>query len=229
MRLHLTRSCPITFPILSKGKRAGLNGGTILSKSLMSMVRRMFCRSLLRVRKEKAKKVCLGPWSNLCGVQGEFRFQPTERRFQPNERKKKSGQMKVFDGSSTVGSGSSFQVPSLSGPVTSQEQGSPVSPQVFSSIPAPRASGHDEFQQALKDPEFAKAVRGLELCLKARERERLRDSGIDSCRVSNAGRQGLRSNSAGGGVGSAFVLVAYPAGESGDHDTACATSAGCWY
>ena len=80
--------------------------------------------------------------------------------------------MKVFDGSSIFGSGSSFQTPSLSGPVTSQEQGSPVSPQVFSSIPAPRASGHDEFQQALMDPAFAKAVRGLELCLKVRERER---------------------------------------------------------
>ena len=124
--------------------------------------------------------------------------------------------MKVFDGSSTFGSGSSFQVPSLSGPVTSQEQGSPVSPQVFSSIPAPRASGHDEFQQALKDPEFAKAVRGLELCLKVPEREQLRDSGFDSCRVSNAGRLGLRSNSAGGGGGFAPVLVSNSAGEGGE-------------
>ena len=116
--------------------------------------------------------------------------------------------MKVFDGSSISGSGSSFQVPSLSsGLLTCQEQGSPDSPQVFS-IPAPRASGHDEFQQALKDPEFAKAVRGLELCLRVRERERLRYSGIDSCRVSNAGRQGLRSKSACGGVDS-----------SGDRDT----------
>ena len=99
--------------------------------------------------------------------------------------------MEVFDGSSTVGCGSSFQVPSLSGTVTSQEQGSPVSPQVFSSVPAPRASGHGEFQKALKDPEFAKTVRGLNLCLKVRERERLRDSGVvDSCRVTNAGRRG---------------------------------------
>ena len=125
----------------------------------MGMVRRMFCRSSLRVRKRKAKKVCLGPWGNLCGAKGEFRFQPKETRFLPKENK--SGQMEVFDGSSAVGCGSSFQVPSLSGTVTSQEQGSPVSPQVFSSIPAPRASGHGEFQKALKDPEFAKTVRGL--------------------------------------------------------------------
>ena len=35
-----------------------------------------------------------------------------------------------------------------------------------------------------------KAIRGLELCLKVRERERLRDSGVvDSCRVTNAGRR----------------------------------------
>ena len=116
-----------------------------------------------RVRMKKAKKVCLGLLGNLCGAQREFRFQPKERCFQPYERKKKCGYMKVFDGSQISGSGSSFQAPSLSGPLTSQEQGSPVSPQVFS-IPAPRASGHDEFQQAPKDPEFAKAVRGLELC-----------------------------------------------------------------
>ena len=126
--------------------------------------------------------------------------------------------MKVFDGSSTVGSVSSFQVPSLSGPVTSQEQGSPVSPQVFSSIPAPRASGLDEFQQALKDPEFAKAVRGLELCRKVRERERLRDSGmVDSCRVSNADRRGrvplLHSNSA------VPEDVASSVGERGDQES----------
>ena len=91
----------------------------------MSIVRKMLCRSLLRVRKKKAKKVCLGPWYNLCGVQREFRFLPKERCFQPKEKKKS------FDESSTLGSGSSFQVPSLSGPVTSQEQGSPVSPQFF--------------------------------------------------------------------------------------------------
>ena len=108
----------------------------------------MFCRSLLRVRMKKAKKVCLGLLGNLCGAQREFRFQLKERCFQPYERKKKCGHMKVFDGSSIFGSGSSFQAPSLSGPLTCQEQGSPVSPQVFS-IPAPRASGHDEFQQAL--------------------------------------------------------------------------------
>ena len=78
---------------------------------------------------------------------------------------------------------------------------------------------HDEFQQALKDPEFAKAVRGLELCLRVRERERLRDSGTDSCRVCHAGRQGLRSKYGGGGVDSASVSVVNSAGESGDHDT----------
>ena len=39
------------------------------------------------------------------------------------------------------------------------------------------ATGHDDFQQALKDPDFAKAVRGLELCLKIRERERLQGDG----------------------------------------------------
>ena len=175
------------------------------------------------MRKRKAKKVCLGPWGNLCGAQGEFRFHPKERRFLPKERKRKVVKMKVFDGSLTLGSGSSFQVPSLSRPVTSQEQGSPVSPQVFSSIPAPRASDHDEFQQALKNPEFAKAVRGLELCLKVRERERFRDSGVfDSCRVTNAGRRGrvplLRSNSAGGGAGFAPVPVANSAREGGGQD-----------
>ena len=56
----------------------------------------------------------------------------------------------------------------------------------------------------------------MELCLKVRERER--DSGIESCRVSNAGRLGLRSNSAGGGVGFAPVLVSNSAGEGGDLD-----------
>ena len=39
------------------------------------------------------------------------------------------------------------------------------------------ASGHDDFQQALKDPDFVKAVRGLELCLKIRERERFQGDG----------------------------------------------------
>ena len=146
---------------------------------------------------------------NLCGAQREFRFQPKERSFLLYEGIKKIGNMKVFDGSSNFGSGSFFQAPSLSGPMTCQEQGSPDSPQVFS-ISAPKASGHDEFQQALKDPEFAKAVRGLELCLRVRERERLRDSGMDTCRVSHDGRQGLCSKSAGGGVDSASVL-----GESG--------------
>ena len=68
------------------------------------------------------------------------------------------------------------------------------------------------------DPEFAKAVRGLELCLKVRERERLRDSGIDSCRVLTADRLGLRSNSAGCGGGFAPVLVAHSAGGSGELD-----------
>ena len=106
--------------------------------------------------------------------------------------------------------------------MTCQEQGSPVSPKVFS-IPAPRASGHDACQQALKDPEFAKAVRGLELCLRVRERERLRDSGIDSCRVSNAGRQGLRSKSAGGGVDSASVLLQTLL-EKVENMTLCATA-----
>ena len=137
----------------------------------------------------------MGPWGNLCGAQGEFCFQPKERRFQPMERKKKSGQMNVFDGSSTVGSGSSFQVPSLPGPVTSQEP-----------VPA------------------AKAVRGLELCLKVRERERFHDSGVvDSCRVSNSGRRCrvplLRSNYAGGGVGFAPDDVAISAGERGGQDS----------
>ena len=127
---------------------------------------------------------------NLCGTQREFRFQPKERCFLPYEEKKKNGNMKVFDGSSIFGSGSFFQAPSLSGPMTCQEQGSPDSPQVFS-VSAPKASGHDEFQQALKDPEFAKAVRGLELCLRVRERERLRDSGTDTCRVSHAGRPNI--------------------------------------
>ena len=74
VRLHLIRSCPIALPILSKGKRVRLNGGIILSKSLMSMVRRMFCRSLLRVRMKKAKKVCLGLLGNLCCAQRSFVF-----------------------------------------------------------------------------------------------------------------------------------------------------------
>ena len=74
-----------------------------------SIVRRMFCRSLLRVRMKKAKKVCLGLLGNLCGAQREFRFLPKERCFQPYERKKKCGHMKVFDGSSISGSGSSFK------------------------------------------------------------------------------------------------------------------------
>ena len=86
---HLTLSCPITFLTLSRGKRARLNGGTISSKSLMGMFRRMFYRSLLRVRKTKAKKFCLRPWGNLCGAQGDFRFQPRERCVPPNVRKKK--------------------------------------------------------------------------------------------------------------------------------------------
>ena len=68
--------------------------------------------------------------------------------------------------------------------MTGQEQGSPASPQVFSSIPAPSSTGHDEFHQALKDPEFAKAVRGLDPCLTVRER--LQDDG---------GMAGVRSGS----------------------------------
>ena len=108
--------------------------------------------------------------------EGSFVFSREKDVFR-RMKEKTSGQMKVFYGSSNIGSGSSFQVPSLSGPVTCQEQGSLVSPQVFSSIPAPSASGHDEFLQALKDPEFAKAVRGLELCRKIRERERLQGDG----------------------------------------------------
>ena len=155
---------------------------------------------------------------NLCGAQREFRFQPKERSFLLHEGRKKNGYLKVFDGSSNFGSGSFFQAPSLSGPMTCQEQGSPDSPQVFS-ISAPKASGHDEFKQALKDPEFAKAVRGLELCLRVRERERLRDSGTDTCRVSHDGRQGLCSKSAGGGVDSASVL-----GASGVHGVVIVTS-----
>ena len=39
------------------------------------------------------------------------------------------------------------------------------------------ASGRGDFQQALKDPDFVKAVRGLELCLKIRERERFQGDG----------------------------------------------------
>ena len=54
---------------------------------------------------------------------------------------------------------------------------------------------------------------------RVRERERLRDSGTDSCRVSDACRQGLRSKSAGGDVDSASVPVVNSAGKSGDHDT----------
>ena len=39
------------------------------------------------------------------------------------------------------------------------------------------ASGHGDFQQALKDPDFVKAVQGLELCLKIRESERFQGDG----------------------------------------------------
>ena len=90
---------------------------------------------------------------------------------------------------------------------------------------------HDPvFQQALKDPEFEKAVRGSELCLMVRERERLRDCGSDSCRVSNVGRLGLRSNSAGCGGGFAPVLASCSVGEGGALDASAvapsATSAG---
>ena len=73
------------------------------------------------------------------------------------------------------------------------------------------------------DPEFAKAVRGLELCLKVRERERLRDSGMDSCRVSHADRLG---NSAGCGGGFAPVLGSHSAGGSGELDVSAVASAG---
>ena len=58
----------------------------------------------------------------------------------------------------------------------------------------------------------------MELCLKVRERERLRDSAFDSYRVSNVGRLGLRSNSDGGGGGFAPVLASCSAGEGGALD-----------
>ena len=46
-------------PYFKQGKARKVERRDDISKSLMSMVRRMFCRSLLRVRKKKAKKVCL--------------------------------------------------------------------------------------------------------------------------------------------------------------------------